>query len=80
MEPGLAAAMAGGQGMQQTAPMRDVGQVVQMLKQGVSPEQLLQQGVPEELIRAAMEIVSKEATQVPAEQAGLAGMMTQQGM
>ena len=62
--------------------MRDLDQVVQMLMQGRSPEELVQMGVPEELIMAAIDMLSKQAKepQLPPEQEGLAGMHLQQGM
>ena len=60
--------------VQNTQPMRDVDQIVAMLMQGVTPQELVQQGVPKELVMQAMEIVSQQAVQVPPEQAGLANM------
>lgn len=69
-EMGLAASMA-----QNTQPMRDIDQIVQMLMEGVTPQELVQQGVPVELVQAAMQEISKQTTQVPPEQAGLANMM-----
>ena len=58
--------------VQQTEPMRDLDQVIQMIMQGVMPEELVAQGIPEELVMAAMQEISKQMTQVPNEQAGLA--------
>lgn len=69
-EMGLAASMA-----QNTQPMRDIDQIIQMLMEGVTPQELVQQGVPVELVQAAMQEISKQTTQVPPEQAGLANMM-----
>jgi len=76
MEQGLAptAAPQGGglaqqgqeQGMQEA-----VEQVIAMLQQGKSPEELVQMGVPEELIQMAMQMLQQEQQQQP--QAGLAG-------
>lgn len=71
MGEGLAAGMAQGQG----GPMRDVNQIIQLLINGVTPEELIQQGVPEELVMMAMDELTKNATQVPPEQAGLAATM-----
>lgn len=68
-EIGLAASMA-----QNTQPMRDIDQIVQMLLKGVTPEELIQQGVPTALVQAAVEQISKQTAQVPAEEAGLANM------
>jgi len=58
--------------VKQTNPMRDLHQIVAMLMQGVNPEELIAQGLPPELVQAAMEMVSKQTTQVPEEQLGLA--------
>lgn len=70
-EVGLAA-----QQMQQPTQMT-VGQVVSMLTQGVSPEELVAQGVPEELVQQAMMVIMRQ--QQP-EQVGLAGMQVEQGV
>jgi hypothetical protein len=66
-----------GQGMGQGQEM--VMQVVEALMSGATPEQLLQQGVPPEVIQMAMEVVASQtpAPQAGPEQAGLAGMQTQ---
>jgi hypothetical protein len=50
----------------------DVQQIAQLLSQGVSPEELMAQGVPEELIQAAMGLLSQNMPQPPMEGAGLA--------
>jgi hypothetical protein len=60
--------------VQNTQPMRDVDQIVALLMQGVTPQELVQQGVPKELVMQAMEVVSQQSAQVPPEQAGLANM------
>ena len=70
-EMGLAAGMA----QEQQKPMQDVNQIIQLLVNGVTPEELIAQGVPEELVQMAMAELSKDATQVPPEQAGLAATM-----
>jgi hypothetical protein len=70
-EQGLAAGLA------KTAPMRDLDQIIQMLMQGMQPDELLQQGVPMELVQAAMEQISRQMTQVSPEQAGLAAAQVQ---
>ena len=57
-------------------PMRDVDQIVAMLQQGVSPEELIQMGIPEALVIEAINVVTQAATQIQPEQAGLAGMVT----
>ena len=70
-EMGLAAGMA----QEQQKPMQDVNQIIQLLVNGVTPEELIAQGVPEELVQMAMAELSKDVTQVPPEQAGLAAQM-----
>jgi len=69
-ELGLAAELG-----QRTQPMRDIDQIVAMLMQGVSPEELIQAGVPRELVLEAIDMVTRQATNIPPEQSGLAGMM-----
>jgi hypothetical protein len=70
-EMGLAQAMGQGGRMGQGR----LQEIVAMLMQGTTPEELLQMGVPEELIMAAMEMVAEETAEVPDENAGLANMM-----
>lgn len=70
-EMGLAQAMGQGGGMRQGK----LQEIVAMLMQGTTPEELMQMGVPEELIMAAMEMVAAETAEVPDENAGLANMM-----
>lgn len=60
-------------------PMRDLDQVVQMIMQGVTPDELLQMDVPEELVMAAIDAIGQQVNQMPVEQEGLAGMQLQQG-
>lgn len=69
-EMGLAQGMAQ-QGQRQ---IPTVQQIVTLLLQGMEPEELLEQGVPEELIMAAMEEISKSMQPQP-EQSGLAATM-----
>lgn len=66
-----------GQGAPQRNNMPSIGQVVAMLKQGASPQELVQMGISEQVIRQAMDMISQEMTQVRPEQAGLAGMQVQ---
>ena len=56
-----------------------VQQVAQMLMQGMNPEELLAQGVPQEVLMMAMELVKQEMASeaMPAGQEGLAGMQAQ---
>lgn len=60
--------------------MEMVQQVAAMLMKGMSPEELLQQGVPQEVLQAAMELVRSQAQmQQPMApgQEGLAGQYVQ---
>ena len=66
-----------GQGQQ---GMGSIKEVVMMLLQGMSPDELIAQGVPQELVAAAMEMLSQQMQaeqQQPQAPAGLAGMATQ---
>lgn len=77
-EQGLAAQV--GQG--QDAAMQAISQIVELLMQGVTPEELLQQGVPQELVMKAIEIMKAQQAQqqqmAPAPQdPGLAQRMVQ---
>ena len=74
---GLAQQMAGPQqGMGQGAGQPTIEQVMQMLAQGASPEELVQMGVPPEMIQAAIEALMGQQgqQQMAPEQEGLAGM------
>lgn len=62
---------------QQSQPMRNINQIAQMIKQGISPEELIQMGVPQELVMAALDIIGQEANTIPVAQEGLAGMRMQ---
>lgn len=75
-EQGLA--QQGAQAQQQQM----LDQIVQMLMQGMSPEELQAQGVPAQLIQMAMQIVEQQQGQLQLQgqvPEGLAGM-TQQGL
>ena len=75
-EQGLA--QQGAQAQQQQM----LDQIVQMLMQGMSPEELQAQGVPAQLIQMAMQIVEQQQGQMQHQgqvPEGLAGM-TQQGL
>lgn len=70
-----------GQGMQEQAlPQRDemermVVQVAQMIMQGATAQELLQMGVPQNVIDMAMQLVQNQQGSVagPTQNAGLAG-------
>lgn len=70
-EQGLAASGMGQGGGQMT-----VDQVVQAIMQGANPDELLQMGVPQQVIDEAMKILMAQ-TQPPAQE-GLAGMQVPQ--
>lgn len=78
---GLAQQMAGQPASTGAQGMPTVEEIIALLMQGVTPEQLLQQGVPEELIVQAIQILQQQMAnqeavqQAPAEQQGLAGEM-----
>lgn len=82
-ETGLAASVtaegAPQVGRQPMQPMSDIDQIIAMLQQGMSPEELIQAGVPQELVVEAINMLTQASTQMPPEQEGLAGMMMQQG-
>ena len=46
-----------------------IDEVVQLLKQGVQPEELVQQGIPAELVAAAVQVVMSEMRQAGGMQA-----------
>ena len=58
-EQGLAAQA----GQEQDASMQAVAQIVELLMQGITPEELLQQGVPQELVMKAIEMVKAQQAQ-----------------
>ena len=80
-EQGLAA--QAGQGQDQA--MMAIQQIVELLMQGVTPEELIQQGVPQELVMKAVEIVKAQQGQqqadaqamAPGQDPGLAQRMIQ---
>ena len=66
-EMGLAQQSAGQEqqagGAEEAQLQELVMQVIQMLQQGVSPEELLQKGVPEEIIQMAMQMLQQQGGQ-----------------
>ena len=83
MDQGLAQQEAQGQGggMDQQQMMQLVQQVAQLLSQGVSPDELIQQGVPQEVIQAAMQMVqSNGAGEEMAEGQPPMGMQGERGL
>jgi len=68
-----------------------IAQIVELLKQGKTPEELLEMGVPEDLLQQAMAMIQQEAQagagpqpmgmeQAQQQPAGLADMYAQGGM
>lgn len=87
-ENGLAGAYAQEQGMEMApsagTPQVAVQDLVNMLKQGITPEELLQQGVPEAMINQALMMLQQEMQQGQIQPqapqgGGLADMYTTQG-
>ena len=78
---GLAGQGAQEQAMQEQAlPQRDemeqmIAQVAQLIMQGATPQELLQMGVPQNVIDMAMQLVQSQQGSVagPTQNAGLAG-------
>lgn len=78
-EQGLAGQAMG----QPQVDMEMVQQVAAMLMKGMAPEELLQQGVPQEVLQAAMELVRSQASMqqpIGPGQEGLAGQYVQSAM
>lgn len=78
-EQGLAAQQAGMGGVQQTPSSITLEQVIQALVEGVTPEELLQAGVPVDLIKRAMQVINSQTQPAP-EEAGLAAMSLDNSM
>lgn len=67
-EQGLAA--QAGQGQDQA--MMAIQQIMELLMQGVTPEELLQQGVPQELVMKAVELMKAQQGQQQQAQSAMA--------
>jgi hypothetical protein len=69
-----------GQGQAQAQQQPGIREVVMMLMQGAKPEDLMAQGIPPEVIKAAMQVINEQmsAQAVPQGDVGLAGMATGQ--
>ena len=70
-EQGLGASMAQQTGVRQDGsnPQQELMQVVQMLQQGATPDQLVQAGVPKELIDQAIRMLQQQAQEQSPNQA-----------
>lgn len=60
-------------GQQPQFSPEEIQQVIELLKQGITPEQLMQQGAPQGLIEAALQILQEQM--VPNTDGGLAQQM-----
>ena len=54
-------------------------QIIAALMQGITPEQLIGQGVPQEMIQQAMAIIAQQTKQPAMMEGGLVAMSTQRG-
>ena len=82
---GLASSMReGGQPQQAEAPQNEemamLKQVVELLMQGVDPEELVKQGVPQELILKAIEVIEAQIATNQQTQASAAPVQEPQGL
>lgn len=69
--------LAAGAAQAQRKPMQDINQIIQLIVNGVTPEELVAQGVSEDLVMMAMQELSKNVTQIPEDQQGLAASQVQ---
>lgn len=87
-EQGLAQQAVGpqqgmGQGNRQQEMQQLVIQVMQLLQQGITPEELLKEGVPQQIIDVAMQLLQQQSGQgmeeqpMPTEEQGLAQLSLQ---
>ena len=72
-EQGLAVQQAGMGGVQQAPSSITLEQVMQALVAGATPAELVQAGVPIELIKRAIQMINSQTQPAP-EEAGLAAM------
>ena len=61
---------------QQSASMPSIKDVAMMLMQGMSPEELVQRGMPQELVQAAVQML-RQQMQLQENKAGLANTVVQ---
>ena len=85
MEEGLSqAGMQGAQPGQDEQMKQVLIQVIQMLQQGVSPEEIIKMGVPQELVEYAMQMAQQGGAQQvaaqPQEAMSNSGGLSQVGM
>ena len=67
-EQGLAAQA----GQEQDAAMMAISQIMELLMQGVTPEELVKQGVPHELVMKAVEMLKAQQRQQQADAQAMA--------
>ncbi len=77
---GLSAQLAGGMADEKKpAEMDTINEIVALLKEGMDPQELIDNGIPEELVREAMEELAAQSNQVEGgDTSGLSGMLAQQ--
>ena len=63
-----------------TQRMPSVDDVVQMLKQGMQPEEIAQSGVPVELVQAAIQVLMEEMEQAGGMQPQTKGITPPEGL
>ena len=64
---------------QEPAEMDTINEIVALLMEGMDPQELIDNGVPEELVREAMEELAEQSNQVEGgDTSGLSGMLAQQ--
>lgn len=62
-----------------TDPMVALNEVVKMLEQGATPEELVAAGIPREVVEAALDMLTQQIQQGP-QSTGLAGMQIPGGV
>ncbi len=69
-----------GQGMNQEQMMALVQEVVKLLKQGVSPQDIVAQGVPEEIVDMAIKAAGMQDNDMDTDKPMVPGGMSGQGL
>jgi len=68
------------QSAQQPSMEQQIQEIVALLEQGISPQELISKGVSKELVEAALQMMSAQREQpAPTEEAGLANALMAQG-
>lgn len=69
-----------GQGMNQQQMMQLVQEIVKLLKQGVSPQQIVAQGVPEKIVDMAVKAAGMQDQDTDTDRPMVPGGMSGQGL